>query len=382
MGGPGTLDDLNNNSGYEQKGWFEQASGRGSALLSSQQGLGDATSPPEVAVATAMARWEILQAVASPGKALMSNGLGWLISIALSPLIEYIIEPAVGDPQQMRATAQGWEQVALWLDHVAEAEPRRATATADVWQGEAGDAFRAQVEEFGGGVAALAGEVRELKETLESIADLFDMFIEFAIELLTEFVIGLIVQWLAALVASWVTAGASVAAASATTTAHTAITGSRLAQAVAKLQRLLGKAFTKIEGFLQKIRGRISKVIEKMGDLRGGNFAQKWLGRRIDGINPAIGWVTRADNFGVSTTANRFAKDVFGEQALATNIAGSVLKSVLGGASSWSQAAWNAGTAAAADAAVSYGADTAYGIATETSSNSERGDAMDDGFSM
>ncbi|XVS61931.1 WXG100 family type VII secretion target [Actinosynnema sp. CA-299493] len=374
--GPGTVADLN---GGEQKNWFEQAAGRGSSGVGALQDLADATSPPQMAAATISGRMELLQTMASPGQALLDNGLGFLVSIVLSPLIE-LAEWAVGDPEQMRATGNGWEQVASWLDEVAEAEKTRAEATTGVWEGAAGDAFRRQVTEFGDGVSALAEDVRGLKQTLDMIADLFDMFVEFVIQILTELIIGLIVQWLAALAASWITAGGSVAAAGATTTVQVGSTGVRITMRVSKLQMELFKIVKRLEALLTRLRGPLRQVIQRMNGLRGGNAAQQFAGRNL-GSNPLVNIVTRADDVSLaSTTGNRFMQGVTGEGALAGNIAQTVLTGMLGGQTRVGGAVVSAGVDAAVDGAVKFGTQEAYDQARDAPSEEERRETQDRGF--
>jgi hypothetical protein len=376
-GGPGTFADLN---GGDRKNWFEQAAGRGSSGIGALQDLADATSPPEITAATVSGRLELLQTLASPGQALLDNGLGFLVSIVLSPLIE-IAEWAIGDPEQMRATGEGWEQVASWLDGVAEAEQRRGDATGSVWVGSAGDAFRAQIGEFSGGVAALAEDVRGLKQTLDMIADLFDMFVEFVIQMITELIIGLIVQWLAALAASWITAGGSVAAAGATTTVQVGSTGMRITMRVSKLQMELFKIVKRLEDLLTRLRGPLRQVIQRMNGLRGGNMLQQAAGRRL-GSNPLVNVVTRADDVTLaSTTGNRFMQGITGEGALAGNISQTVLTGMLGGQTRVGGAAISAGADAAVDGGIKFGADAAYDAARGKPSEEERRDAQDRGFS-
>ncbi|MCE6999088.1 hypothetical protein LZG04_30425 [Saccharothrix sp. S26] len=374
--GPGTFADLN---GGEQKNWFEQAAGRGSSGIGALQDLADATSPPEMAAAGISGRMELLQTLASPGQALLDNGLGFLVSIVLSPLIE-IAEWAIGDPEQMRATGNGWEQVATWLDEVAEAEGRRADATAGLWVGAAGDAFRNQITEFSAGVSALAEDVRGLKETLDMIAELFDMFVEFVIQILTELIIGLIVQWLAALAASWITAGGSVAAAGATTTVQVGSTGMRITMRVSKLQMELFKIVKRLEALLVRLRGPLRQVIQRMNGLRGGNMAQQFAGRHL-GANPLVNVVTRADDVTLaSTTGNRFMQGITGEGALAGNISQTVLSGMLGGQTRVGGAAFSAGVDAAIDGGIKFGTDAAHDAAQGKPSEEERRDAQERGF--
>jgi uncharacterized protein YukE len=382
--GPGSFAGLN--SAGEQKNWFEQAAGRGSSWVAAGQGLADATSPPEVAVATVQARAEILQTLMSPGQALMSNGLGFLVSIVLSPLVE-LAEWAIGDPEQMRATGEGWAQVASWLDQVAKAEGRRAEATRAVWVGESGDAFRKQIIEFADGVSALAEDVRGLKDTLDLIADLFDTFVEFVIQILTELVIGLIVEWLAALAASWITAGGSTAAAAAATTAEVGVTGGRISARIAQLQGELARLVTQMERLLQRLRGPLRQVVERMSQLRGGNAAQRFLGRQIDGRSPLGAILTRADPATLaSRTGNRFLGEAerLGETGLAANVSQLVLGRMLGGSTRLGGAAWHAATDTVTDAAIQFGAEAAYGETedqvTGTPSKQQRQAAEERGF--
>ncbi|WP_053735817.1 WXG100 family type VII secretion target [Nocardia sp. NRRL S-836] len=377
MTGPGTFADLNDG---DQKNWFEQAAGRGSSAYSAIADLADATSPPQMTAATISGRLELLQTLASPGQALLDNGLGFLVSIVLSPLIE-LAEWAIGDPEQMRATGAGWEEVAKWLDEVAESEKKRADTTKAMWVGSAGDGFRKQVTEFAGGVEALAEDIRGLKQTLETIAELFDMFVEFVIQVLTELIIGLIVQWLAALAASWITAGGSVAAAGATTTVQVGSTGVRISMRVTKLQMELFKAVQQIEKLLVRLRGPLRQVIQRMNGLRGGNMAQQFAGRHL-GSNPIVNVVTRADGTSLaSTTANRFMQGVTGEGALAGNIAQTVLTGALGGQTRITGALFSAGIDSAVDGAIKFGSQEAYDAAQNKPSEEERRDAEKRGFS-
>ncbi|MGW5647151.1 WXG100 family type VII secretion target [Saccharopolyspora sp. NPDC003752] len=383
--GPGDLQSLNKGDG-NSKNWFEQAAGRGSSWVSAGQDLADASSPPEWGVATVSARAEVLQSLASPGQALMDNGLGFLVSIVLSPLIE-LAEFAIGDPEQMRATGEGWENVAKWLDQVAEQEPQRAQGTAETWVGKDGDAFRKQMTEFGEGTKALAADVRDLKGTLDMIADIFDMFVEFFISVVTELIIGLIVQWLAALAASWITAGASVGAASAGTAAQVAGQGARVGGRIAQIQGKLYKLFQKLEELLQKVRevGKLRKVIDKMNELRNGGKVSQFVARKLDS-NPLFNTLTRADGSTfATTTGNRFMQGVTGSEALAGNLSQRFLTSTLGGSTRLTGAIFKEGAATATDAAIEQGAEYAYGKGedqvTGQMNEQERKSAQEKGFS-
>ncbi|MCX2729704.1 WXG100 family type VII secretion target [Saccharopolyspora sp. NFXS83] len=312
-GGPASLGAVNG-AGGPGKSYMEQTAEYGSSAASTSGDLARADNPPDVAIATVNARMEQLQMVTSPGQSFMDNGLGFLVSLVISPLVEFVLEPAIGDPEQMRSTGKGWEQVAEWLEKLGEQEKQRAEATKPLWEGQAGDAFRKQLDEFSGGASAFASEVRGLTQILNMAADIFDMFVEMAIDIIQELVIGLIIEWIAALAASWITAGASVGAASGLTASQVAITGTRLGTKVAELLHKLKPLVTKLEELLKQLRsGPLRKVVEKMNDLRGGNMAQQWVARQID-ANPLAKMVTRGDTDGVRN-AQRGVREA--EEALA-----------------------------------------------------------------
>ena len=453
--GPGDFETLNQGDGGE-KDWFQQAATRGSSLWDAYkdyqdalvetrdkvqdvaQGgeLADNVPSPDLGVAVFSLRAELLTSLASPGQAFMENGLGFLVSIVLSPLIE-LGEYVIGDPEQMRATGKGWDNVATWLDNVAEQEQKRAQATADSWVGKDGDAFRTQMSEFAEGVKALAADIRDLKSTLDTWADLIDMFVEFLIQTITELVIGLIVQWLAALAASWVTAGASVATASAGTAVQVGTTGARIGARIAQLQGKLFQLFQKVERLLQKLRemGQLRKVIKTTEDLRDGRLfegkfkpVQQMAGRRLDRQSSAFKFMTHADPDDLSSKGGKFLesditktdayqkaaknlddriaearrlgnddvdealtadrenleKDMKGVQGLASGVTGTVLHGALGGKTSIGQAAFAAGTDVAMDAAIEQSAhqiyDTGKGWFQGDLSSEQRDAAQERGF--
>ncbi|MCP2165786.1 WXG100 family type VII secretion target [Goodfellowiella coeruleoviolacea] len=294
--GPGSFADLVTAGHDERKSDFEQAASYGSSWASTAGDVARASSPPDIAIAAVNTRLEQLQLITSPGQSLIDNGLGFLIALAISPIVETILEPAIGDPEQMRSTAKGWEKVAEWLESTGEHETGRAQATSELWQGEAGDAFRQQLAEFGAGATAFASEIRGLQQTLEIAADLFDAFVEICVDTLQELVMGLIIEWLAALAASWITAGASVGAATAATTSQVAIVGGRLGAKAAQLLGRLMPLIRRLEDLLQKLRsGPLKQVVERAQDLRDNGG---WLQKKVVGAadkNPLFKITTSAE---------------------------------------------------------------------------------------
>ncbi|MCA1281541.1 WXG100 family type VII secretion target [Saccharopolyspora sp. 7B] len=430
-GGPASLGEVNG-AGGPGRSYLGRTAEYGSSAVSTSNDLARADNPPDIAIATVNARMEQLDMALSPGKAFADNGLGFLISLVISPLVEWVIEPLIGDPDQMRSTGKGWEQVADWVDGLGEQEQQRAAATRPVWEGRAGDAFRKQMEEFTGGTTAFAEEIRGVAQVLNFAADIFDMCVEMIVDILQELVMGLIIEWIAALAASWITAGASVAAASGLTASQVAITGTRLGTKAAELLHKLKPLITKLEELLQKLRsGKLRKVVEKMNDLREGNKREQWLARQIDS-HPLAKIVTRGDTKPLrqaenavdearqavsegrpgahedltaaldraadaraniaSTTGNRFSRQVSmsgdlesatGEQALAANLAQTGLGAVgLSGEHRWQDAVLHQGTQAVAQEGVEQGVKYGYDKAQNPSSEEDRDAATERGFTI
>ena len=421
--------DVNAGDGQTQRGFFEQHASYGSSTAKAAYDLGNASTPPEATFAMINARAEQLNWVTSPGQAFVDNGLGFLIGIVISPLIEWVVEPAIGDPEQMRSTGEGWEKLAQWVEHTAAHEKARSEATGAVWEGEAGDAFRAEMAEFAAGAEALATDIRGLKENLDLAAQLFDLFVEIVIDILTELVIGLIIEWLAALAASWITAGASVAAATGLTSAQIAITGTRLGTKVANLLHKLKPIFTKLEDILKALRsGPLRGVVQRMhklGDvpllgkqlkrnpafkfLAGGDPGDiASLNKHLDNVRDAQRNVDRAIDTGDAAkidnavndlaTANRkldnalnngtvsnqrfFGSNATGEQALAQRATSTALGYLgLGGSTDTGTVIMRGTLENVPGAALEYGATQAYEEATNpTPSQDERRATQQQGF--
>jgi uncharacterized protein YukE len=318
----------------------------------------------------------------------LDNGLGFLIGIVISPLVELVLEPAIGDPEQMRSTANGWAQVAQWLDDVGEHEQNRADATKQPWAGEAGDSFRRQMAEFSGGAAAFANDIRGVQQILEIAADLFDAFVEIVIDIIQELVMGLIIEWLAALAASWITAGASVGAAGATTTAQVGITGGRLGMKVKQLLGKLKPLIEKLEDILKALRnGPLKKVVERAEGLRNGNWFEKRLADQVD-KNPLAKIVTKANPLtGASKTGNKFAGRLGvggeGADALTTNLTEAGLRAAgLSGTTSVGKAAVRGSVGNLGELGVEQGVKYGYNESQDPSSEEERRAATDRGFTL
>src|SRR5690606_20141681 len=92
--GPGSLADLNSAGDDGRRRYLVQHGGYGSSWMSASQGFSTASSPPDIVTDSVHMRMEQLQLSTSPGQAFFDNGLGFLGSIVISPLVEFILEPA------------------------------------------------------------------------------------------------------------------------------------------------------------------------------------------------------------------------------------------------------------------------------------------------
>lgn len=274
--GPGTLDDVN--SAGDPKGYLEQTANWGSSAYNTSAAFAEATnprdpgSPPQVFFATVNARMEMLSTIVSPGKALFDNGFGFLVSFFLSPVIQLVVEPLVGDPEQMRSTAKGWSDVAKWVEGAGERERQRADATKSGWQGKAADAFRGEMTEFAAGADALAVDINDVKSILETTADIFDTFVLTVVDMVQEWVVGLLVEWIAATAAAWFTGGGSYAAAETSTVTRTGRLAQRLITEDQKLKKLLNGKLSELEALLVRLRSSklgnlVTSKLRKMHDV-------------------------------------------------------------------------------------------------------------------
>ena len=384
--GVGDLGSLNSAGNSTRRSDFDQAAAYGSsaydAYLDVEAQVKDPGTPVEAGFAAFNARMEQIDAVTSPGQAFVDNGLGFLISLVISPLVEVILEPAIGDPEQMRSTGKGWDGVGDWLQRAGQRERERAEGTASAWTGEAGDAFRAEMTEFGTGAEALSGDIKGLKTLLDTAADIFDTFVQVVVDIIQELVIGLIIEWLAALAASWITAGASVAAATGLTASQVAITGTRLGTKVANLLHKLKPLFTKLEELLVILRsGRFGKVLEKTRSI--GNIPL--IGKGFNRSNPALAAAHSFDDVTKATKSgfNVFGKGATGEQALAQRAVSTGLGYLgLGGTTDKGTAVMRGTLENVPGAALEWGANRAYEHAEDPSSAEERQADQERGFTL
>lgn len=222
----------------------------------------DASSLPEVFVAGVSVKREVDDLLSHPMQGFWDNGLGFLVEWCMYPF-RPLFEQVTGDPDQMRATGDGWQRMGEFVKQLAEADAREQEALGRYWQGQAAQAQDAQKAEFQDGLRALGDCCAQLKEHLYQVADFFEGLWDILVDIVREFVEGLIITWLAALAVSALSFGSSVAAAWATSAARLSVTLSRILMQISRALQWLVRALN----YLRRIHEAVTKLVEGLGPL-------------------------------------------------------------------------------------------------------------------
>lgn len=222
----------------------------------------DASSLPEIFVAGVSVKREVDDLLANPMQGFWDNGLGFLVEWCMYPF-RPLFEQVTGDPDQMRATGDGWQRMGEFVKQLADSDAREQEALLTYWQGQAAQAQDAQKQEFQEGLRALGDCCAQLKEHLYQVADFFEGLWDILVDIVREFVEGLIITWLAALAVSALSLGSSIAAAWATSAARLSVTLSRILMQISRALQWLVRALN----YLRKIHEAITKLVDGLGPL-------------------------------------------------------------------------------------------------------------------
>ncbi|WP_433306754.1 WXG100 family type VII secretion target [Actinoplanes sp. CA-030573] len=177
-------------------------------------------------------------AVLSPMGEAMNNGLDWLLTPIVWPLLQ-LFEQAVGDPDQLDHHAGTWNATARALRDVAAAQRADLDSLMGQWHGAAAEAYAARILGLARGLEDAAEEMAKTADSLgDSAMDLRNVE-EMIKTIVRELVEWLVITWLAAQALAIVTAGASEAAAAAASAAETGIAVTRATRLLAQLHRAL-----------------------------------------------------------------------------------------------------------------------------------------------
>jgi uncharacterized protein YukE len=222
----------------------------------------DVSSLPEIFVAGVSVKREADELLSHPMQGFWDNGLGFLVEWCMYPF-RPLFEQVTGDPDQMRATGDGWQRMGEFVKQLADSDAREQEALLTYWEGQAARAQDAQKREFQEGLRALGNCCAQLKDHLYQVADFFEGLWDILVDIVREFVEGLIITWLAALAVSALSLGSSVAAAWATSAARLSVTLSRILMQISRALQWLVRALN----YLRRLHEAITKLVDGLGPL-------------------------------------------------------------------------------------------------------------------
>ncbi|GGS15250.1 MULTISPECIES: WXG100 family type VII secretion target [Actinokineospora] len=237
---------------YEGAGAVESVAGFVDTLTGEAEGEG--VDVIDVALGGAGMVVDLVSSAANPLAAVFSAGVGWLLEH-----ISFIREPLdalLGNPDEINANTDQLKTAALEMKMIAQEHREDISATGGSWEGESGEAFRANMEQ-------MAAEYEALGKTMDGTAAIYALSGALVCELR-----GMVFDWISDLIGELI-AGALIAAASAVPTAGASIAtyagyaGTRAAMLATKMANRLSKLLMA----MQRMGMRIAKLTEKMSGL-------------------------------------------------------------------------------------------------------------------
>lgn len=219
---------------------------------------GGASQAADVAIAGAGAVVDTVAALADPLNALINAGVGWLLQH-----ISFLREPLdmlLGNPDAINAEIDKFKTAAAQVR--AEAQQHGTNvAKSQSWQGGTADNYRAQMDQLGGELGALAHTLDGTATVIAVSGTLVMTIRGIVYGLISQFISNLIEEALLALASSWFTLGGSVAA-------------------------FIGETIAKAAEVASKIAGKLSKLVE---ELAGNASRMAKLGEMMDTLNKGLG---------------------------------------------------------------------------------------------
>ena len=222
---------------------------------------------------------DALAVIADPFGVLLSAPIGWIIEH-----ISFLKEPLdllAGDPDQVRAKAGTWTNIAAALDKSAQDYQSSAEALKQSFTGAAADAYIRAADNYCGAVSGTAGHARDAAKAFEVAGALVGTVRGTIRDLIAQFCADALIKGLAALALSFETFGASVAAWVADTVFDATSLAARLSAKITKV----------VEDLKQLITGarRSATALDEAGkDLASGSrSAERSAGDGADGATRA-----------------------------------------------------------------------------------------------
>ena len=142
------------------------------------------------------------------------SGAGAAYSI-IEPMVRSLsehLDTVTGDPQALREDARDWQFAATKLIALADEEEAARRALLACWEGQAAEAFAAQLSQANTSLREMAAHFEQTGELLLATADGVEQAEELIAQIIKELIAWLIITIIVALASSYITFGASVAA--------------------------------------------------------------------------------------------------------------------------------------------------------------------------
>jgi len=198
----------------------------------------------ELAVDGVIVGIDALSVVMNPLGELVKAGVGWLMEH-----LDFIREPLevlTGDPEQVNAIAETWENIAKRIDEMGT-EYRTAMPLTENWGGDAAAGYRGVAHGYIAALGQIAAQARDAAEGVKIAGVVVGTERAIVFDLIATFISDVITRALLALASSWFTFGASVGIFVTSVVADAV-------QLAAKLQKRLGKLLQTIQQFVSKYR--------------------------------------------------------------------------------------------------------------------------------
>jgi hypothetical protein len=197
-----------------------------------------------LAVDGAMVGLDALSIVMNPLGELVKAGVGWLMEH-----LDFIREPLevlTGDPGQIDAIAQTWENIGKRLTE-AHDQYQGAMSLTDGWTGDAAAKYKDLANAYIGALTQISAQASDAASGVKMAGVVVATERAIIFDLIATFISDVITKALLALASSWFTFGASLGV----------FVASVVADAVAlaaKLQKRIGKLLQTIQQFVSKYR--------------------------------------------------------------------------------------------------------------------------------
>ncbi|RSM87895.1 PPE domain-containing protein [Kibdelosporangium aridum] len=286
--------------------------------------LGNDSNWQELAIDGALVGLDALSMVMNPLGELVKAGVGWLMEH-----LDFIREPLevlTGDPGQINAIAQTWQNIGKRLVDATN-EYQAAMALTEGWRGDSATKYRELAQSYIDSLGHIAKQAQDAASGVKIAGVVVATTRAIIFDMIATFISNVITRALLALASSWFTFGASVGAFIASVVADAV-------QLAAKLQKRVGKLLQAIQQFVAKYRVLGDKSADAAKALgrkstelgREANKAIKQTTKTLDALAPDSGklkaytdYVDKMGNSAIGKRLDGMGTKVVKEGTKATN---------------------------------------------------------------